>query len=105
MMNMHGRTASRSGMRTMRSLALVLALVTVAVTAFAQQPPGDDGAALAKKLSNPIASLISVPVKLDWDTGIGQAGADRFTVVVQPVFPLSLNNEWNLITRTIIPFA
>lgn len=60
---------------------------------------------LAKKLSNPIASLISVPIKLNWDTGIGPADADRTTLIVQPVIPFELNKEWNLITRTIVPYV
>ena len=64
----------------------------------------DDAADLAKKLQNPVAALISVPIKLDWDTGIGSAGADRYLYVVQPVIPISLNSEWNVISRTIVPF-
>lgn len=59
---------------------------------------------LAKDLQNPIANLISVPVKLDWDTGIGPADANRSTYVVQPVIPFSLNDRWNVISRTITPF-
>jgi len=64
---------------------------------------GDDAAELAKKLQNPVASLISVPMQSNWDFGIGSANAMRYTLNVQPVIPFSLNEEWNLITRTIIP--
>jgi hypothetical protein len=63
----------------------------------------DDAAELAKKLQNPVASLISVPLQSNWDFGIGSANAMRYTLNVQPVIPFSLNAEWNLITRTIIP--
>ena len=63
----------------------------------------DDEAELAKKLQNPVASLISVPLQSNWDFGIGAANAMRYLVNVQPVIPFSLNAEWNLITRTIIP--
>jgi hypothetical protein len=62
-----------------------------------------DNAELAKQLSNPIADLISVPIKLDWDTDIGEANADRYTYVVQPVIPIELNDTWNVISRTITP--
>lgn len=65
----------------------------------------DESAELAKKLSNPIASLISVPMKVNWDTGIGPAGADRTTFIVQPVIPFELTPSWNLITRTIVPYV
>jgi len=60
-------------------------------------------AELAKKLQNPVASLISVPIQNNWDFGIGPADAMRYTANVQPVIPFSLNEKWNLITRTIVP--
>jgi len=68
---------------------------------------GDDdkaaAAELAKKLSNPVASLISVPIQNNWDFGYGSADAMRYTANVQPVIPFTLNEKWNLITRTIVP--
>ena len=63
----------------------------------------DDAAELAKKLQNPISSLISVPMKLDWDTGIGPADADRSTYTIQPVLPFSISEGTNVISRTIVP--
>lgn len=65
--------------------------------------PVDQEADLAKKVQNPVANLVSVPVKLDWDTGIGPADAKRATYTVQPVIPISLNQDWNVISRTIVP--
>jgi len=70
---------------------------------FAQTVHADDAAELANKLQNPVANLISVPMKLDWDTDIGPANADRSTYVVQPVLPINLNDSWNIISRTITP--
>lgn len=66
----------------------------------------DDKAAaeeLAKKLQNPVASLISVPLQFNVDFGIGPADAERHTLNIQPVIPFSINEKWNLITRTILP--
>ncbi len=60
-------------------------------------------AELAKKLSNPVASLISVPIQNNWDFGIGPANAMRYTANVQPVIPFSISENWNVITRTIVP--
>ncbi len=63
----------------------------------------DDAASLAKKLANPVASLISVPFQFNYDEGYGPKDAYKLTLNVQPVIPLSLNEEWNLIIRTIVP--
>ena len=63
----------------------------------------DEQAELAKKLQNPVADLISVPIQNNWDFGIGPANAMRYTANIQPVIPFSLTKDWNLITRTILP--
>jgi len=63
----------------------------------------DNTAELAKKLQNQISDLSSVPMKLDWDTGIGPQDADRSTYVVQPVLPFGITENWNVISRTIVP--
>ena len=60
-------------------------------------------AELARQLSNPVASLISVPIQNNWDFGIGPANAMRYTANIQPVIPATLTKDWNLITRTILP--
>lgn len=65
----------------------------------------DPSAELAKQLSNPVASLISVPFQGNADFGIGPNEATRFTLNVQPVIPLAITDDWNLIIRTIIPIV
>jgi hypothetical protein len=86
---------------TLRRWAVFFAsLVLFSGHSFAQ----DDAQELAKKLANPVASLISVPFQLNYDQDIGSLDdGDRLTLNIQPVIPLTLNEDWNVISRTILP--
>lgn len=61
-----------------------------------------DADALAKQLANPVASLISVPFQFNYDTPVGADG-DRLSLNIQPVIPITLSDNWNMISRTIVP--
>lgn len=103
-------------------------LITASADAAAEQPASqagndklgidaslyvkDDGKAhyyagtpdVAMQLSNPVAALISVPLQFNFDGEVGPANdGSRITLNVQPVIPISLSNDWNLISRTIVP--
>jgi hypothetical protein len=62
-----------------------------------------DAAELAKKLSNPVANLISVPLQFNYNEPYGPKDASNVTLNIQPVIPITINEEWNLISRTILP--
>ena len=58
---------------------------------------------LAKETQNPIANLISVPFQNNFNFGFGHNDVTQWVLNVQPVIPIPLNKDWNLITRTIMP--
>ncbi len=84
---------------------LILALLLSGVNAISQEKEQEPkaGGDLANKIQNPIANLISVPFQNNTDFGIGPYDRTRNTLNIQPVIPLTLNENLNLITRTIIP--
>jgi hypothetical protein len=86
---------------------LMILVATVATPSAAQDtaaaPAAESEAGFAKQLANPISSLISVPLQNNYDCCYGPSGGARYTLNVQPVIPFSLNSDWNVIVRTIVP--
>jgi len=94
--------------RRLLRLSVTLGAVILAAGALlaqdATKPASDEAAELAKKLSNPVAALISVPFQNNFEFGGGpKDDGFRYLLNFQPVVPISLNTNWNLISRTILP--
>jgi len=87
-------------MHTIRSRVFVGFLMLAAVSSHAA---AQDGGNLAQEAQNPIANLISVPFQNNTNFNVGRLGNDQNILNIQPVIPFKLNENWNLVTRWILP--
>jgi hypothetical protein len=86
--------------------SLLFLLADLSTQAAAQQQTSQQGADqedLAKQTQNPVADLISVPLQNNFNFGTGSKNRTVYVGNIQPVIPIKLSDEWNLITRTILP--
>jgi len=58
---------------------------------------------LAKLAQNPVGNLVSVPFQNNTNFNVGPLSGTQNLLNIQPVIPIDLNKDWNIITRTIIP--
>ncbi len=58
---------------------------------------------LAKLAQNPVGNLISVPFQNNTNLNYGPERGTQNILNIQPVIPISINKDWNIITRTIVP--
>jgi hypothetical protein len=101
------RTLSRLFTMGLRTLAVLIAALLLVSAAQAQQAATsashESETELAKKTQNPVADLISVPFQNNFNFGAGTKDQTIWVLNVQPVIPIKLTENWNLITRTIMP--
>ena len=91
-------------MRKKPSFLCICITTAIGLILLSTQAVAQDDEDLSKKLANPIASLISVPIDFDYDQDIGPVdNGKRYSFTGKPVIPITLNANWNLVTRTIIP--
>ncbi|MGO8910662.1 MAG: hypothetical protein ACLQDM_15280 [Bradyrhizobium sp.] len=102
--------------RALELSALFLAGLLLCASARAQQAapgaaqPSDDTVGqsdtdLAKKIQNPIGDLYSFPFQSNTNFGFGPHNGTQEIVNIQPVIPLHVTPDWNIITRTILPLV
>jgi len=84
-------------------IAAIATALGVAASLPAQAQEKLSAEQLAKLAQNPIANLISVPFQNDTNFNYGPRDGTQNVLNIQPVIPISLGKDWNLITRTILP--
>jgi len=83
---------------------ILLSLATIAFWVQSEHAHAEDSAELAKQALNPVAAMYSLPVQYNWDQKMGPGANGMHGVTnIQPVLPFTLNEDWNLISRTILP--
>ena len=80
-----------------------MALMAVAMWAAAPAHAALSAEELAKLAQNPVGNLISVPFQNNTNLNVGPEKGTQNILNIQPVVPISVNDDWNIITRTIIP--
>jgi len=115
---MKRKTRTLSGKKSMNTtyrigLAIfMLSFLVVMTSAWAPPAEAEESgsatlsgdAELAQELSNPVADLMTIPFQMNYDRGIGPLDDGwKLQTNIQPVIPFSINDNWNLITRTIMP--
>jgi hypothetical protein len=82
------------------------AVIIFVIAATVLSPPvrAEDASDLAQDLTNPVADLLTIPIQMNYDQNFGPADDGwKLQTNIQPVLPFNLNDDWNLITRTIMP--
>ena len=89
--------------RFQRASLLFSTTVIIATTMLAQDARADETTELAQAAQNPVANMISLPLQNNTNFGIGPDDDTQNILNIQPVVPIGLSEDWNLITRTIAP--
>lgn len=82
---------------------VMMTVILVCTLAICSPGQAEEESELAKQTQNPVADLISIPFQNNTNFGFEPNHRTQNILNIQPVIPLNLNENWNLITRTILP--
>jgi hypothetical protein len=80
-----------------RTFALAVAMLPLAAVAEMSEEE------LAKLAQNPVGNLISLPFQNNANLNYGPLKKTQNILNIQPVIPIEVSADWNVITRTIVP--
>lgn len=87
--------------RAPRFFSLIVAAAAILVVPAARGALSAED--LAKLAQNPVGNLISVPFQDNVNLNYGPEKSTQNVLNIQPVVPISVDKDWNIITRTILP--
>ncbi|MEM9079021.1 MAG: hypothetical protein AAGC43_18425 [Bacteroidota bacterium] len=90
-------------MKTRKSLSAVLFFLGAMISSTAQTDTKLDS--LALELQNPVANLIQLPVNTDYTYGYDPFDGNQMLISVEPVVPMILSENWNVVFRLVAPFV
>lgn len=62
--------------------------------------------AISRQLANPISNLIQIPIDFTFDSNLGRNDeGERAVMTIKPVIPFSISENWNVISRTVVPIV
>ncbi|UCE94394.1 MAG: hypothetical protein JSV73_03720 [Flavobacteriaceae bacterium] len=108
----HPSKVEQTSMKYFKLITLFLLFVFASIPAFSQEKEQEETdviedfegeEALAQAAQNPVGDLISVPLQNNTNFGFGPYDRTQNVLNIQPVVPIGLGSDWNLITRTIFP--
>jgi len=85
----------------LRTLAVVIFAAAIVTTLPAHAELSEEE--LAKLAQNPVGNLISLPFQNNTNLNFGPEKGTQNILNIQPVVPISVDKDWNIITRTILP--
>jgi hypothetical protein len=90
-------------MNSLRSIGYAVAVFGITTLASPYAHAELDAEDLAKIAQNPVGNLISVPFQENVNTNVGPRDGTQNVLNIQPVIPIHITEDWNIITRTILP--
>jgi hypothetical protein len=101
------KTTKRTFIHGAMAAALALTLAPAANGGMDLDTDGGDGGtnlqSLVTAALNPVSKMMKVPFQNDFDFDVGPNKVTQYTLNIEPIVPFTLNEDWNLITRTVIP--
>jgi len=86
-------------------LHFLITFISFCLIAKSQEKSAANAQEVADKLSNPVSGIVSMPFQNNIDYGIGTFNGSKYTLNFQPVIPIALGKNLNLITRYVIPIV